>query len=138
MRGELFAMMGGDTRYTFIDLQDAVKAIVAAADRPDNIGERYLVGGERASTREYFGHMSEITGIPMPEKEISFAVVRPIAKTLTGLSRITRKRPLIPADVLRTLEAGSLLFDDQKARKELGITYRPLHDSLQEVVKSLQ
>jgi len=138
LHGELVAMVGGDITYTFIDLQDAVTAIVAAAVTAKNVGERYLVGGERASTWEYFGHLSAITGIPLPKQEVPLAVARPIAKTLTGISRLTKKRPLLPADVLNTLEAGSLLFDDAKARRELGLRYRPLRKSLQDVVASMK
>jgi dihydroflavonol-4-reductase len=132
--GRIPALVGADKTFTYVHIRDAALAIVRAAEKPDSIGERYLVGGERVTTREYFGIISDLTGVPLPKINIPESVVLPVAKLLTAISRYTGSRPLVPEDVIRTSAAGSLLFDGRKAERDLGIRYTPLREALAEAV----
>ena len=119
-------------------LGDAVEAIAQAVMREESIGERYLVGAERATTREYFNLIGDLAGVSMPDLNIPESILKPIASLMELASRVTGVRPMLPIDVLKTTSAGSLLFDGSKAQKELGINYTTLSTALAESVEEIQ
>jgi len=132
--GRIPVLVGADATFTYVHVRDAALAIVRAAENSGSVGQRYLVGGERATTREYFGIISDLTGVPLPRLNIPESVILPVSRILTALSRWTGQRPVVPEDLLRTSAAGSLLFDGRKAQRELGIRYTPLRTALAEAV----
>jgi dihydroflavonol-4-reductase len=135
--GRIPVLVGANTTFTYVHIRDAALAIVRAAENSKSVGERYLIGGERATTREYFQIISDLTGVPLPRFNIPESVLLPFAELLTAVSRLTGQRPLVPADIIRTSAAGSLLFDGSKAERELGIRYTPLRTALAEAVAEL-
>ena len=128
-------LIGADTTYTYVHVADAAEAIVRALFSPISIGRRYLIGTERASTRQYFELIGDLADVPVPKLNLPEASVMPIAHVLEWISRWTGKRPAIPLDILRTTAAGSLVFDGSRARDELGMTYKPLREALGEAVR---
>lgn len=136
--GRIPVLVGADTTFTYVHVRDAALAIVRAAEKPESVGERYLVGRERATTREYFQIISDLTGVPVPKVNLPESVVFPLARLLTAVSRWTGQRPPVPEDLIRTSAAGSLLFDGRKAERELGIRYTPLRTALAEAVAEIQ
>jgi dihydroflavonol-4-reductase len=131
-------LIGADTTYTYLYVKDAAEAIVQAFMKEDSVGERYLIGGERATTREYFKKIGTIAGVPTPDRNIDEKYLFPIAKSMEFYSRFSNKRPLLPLDVLKTTAAGSLIFDGSKAEKELGLVYTPLDTALTDAVNELK
>jgi dihydroflavonol-4-reductase len=65
--GGVPVMIRSPNRFTYVDIGDAATAIVGAAQKDGNIGEKYLVGGERYTTEEYFRIISRAGGVPMPK-----------------------------------------------------------------------
>ena len=106
-------------------------------EKEDVAGKRYLIGKERLTTREYFQIISDIAGVPMPKRTIGRLQTFFLARVLTALSFFTGRRPLMPIDLMRTVYRGSLLFDDARAERELGITYTPIRSALEERVDEL-
>jgi hypothetical protein len=106
--------------------------------RTSNAGQRYLIGTERATTREYFNLIGELSGVAAPSLNIPEALLLPMARSMEWLSRRTGVRPLLPLDVLKTTAAGSLLFDGSRAVTELGMTYRSLEYALAEAIAEIQ
>ena len=138
VEGNMPALVGADTTYTYLYLGDAVEAIAQAVMRKETIGERYLVGAERATTREYFNLIGDLAGVSMPDLNIPESILKPIASVMELASRVTGVRPMLPLDVLKTTSAGSLLFDGSKAQKALKINYTPLSTALAESVEEIQ
>jgi len=136
--GRIPALVGADTTFIYVHVRDAALAIVRAAENPNSVGQRYLVGGERATTREYFRIISDLTGVPLPRFEVPDAVILPLSRLLTAIARWTGRRPPVPEDIIRTTLAGSLLFDGSKAERELGIRYTPLRTALAEAVAEIR
>lgn len=128
-------LIGADTTYTYVHVTDAAEAIVRALLSPVSVGRRYLIGTERASTREYFELIGDLANVPVPKLNLPEASVMPIARLLERISRWTGKRPPIPVDILKTTAAGSLVFDGSRARDELGMRYKPLREALGEAVE---
>ncbi|MFO0927460.1 MAG: hypothetical protein U0736_10535 [Gemmataceae bacterium] len=102
-----------------------------AVGRP---GARYLLGHENLSIREVFARLAALTGLPPPRWRVPYPVAliaacvseiaadvwthRPPAATLTGVL-LTRRR---------------MHFDASASLAELGLTPRPVAESLADAV----
>lgn len=136
--GKMPALVGADTTYTYVYLQDAVEAIAQALLRKETVGERYLIGAERATTREYFNIIGKLADVPIPSINISESVLKPISMMMEWSARITGVRPMLPLDVLKTTAAGSLLFDGSKAVRAFGLEYTSLEYALDESIRDIR
>lgn len=138
VKGHLPALVGADTVYTFVYRYDAAKAIVSALMKPKTIGKRYLIGKERMSTRDYFKLIADIAGVKAPSINIPERSLLPVANGMERVSKLTGRRPLIPADVLKTTIAGSLLFSSERSERELGVEYTSLEHALREAIEEIR
>lgn len=136
--GKMPALVGADTTYTYVYILDAVEAIAQALLRKETVGERYLIGTERATTREYFNIIGKLADVPVPSLNISEALLKPFSVMMEFSARFTGIRPMLPMDVLKTTAAGSLLFDGSKAVRTLGLEYTSLEYALDESIRGLR
>ena len=136
--GKMPALVGADTTYTYVYLLDAVEAIAQALLLKETVGERYLIGTERATTREYFNIIGKLADVRVPSMNISESVLKPISSMMEWSARITGIRPMLPLDVLKTTAAGSLLFDGSKAVRALGLKYTSLEYALDESIRDIR
>jgi nucleoside-diphosphate-sugar epimerase len=132
------ALVGADTTYTYVHVRDAAEAIVRALLSEKSIGRRYLIGTERASTREYFEIIGELADVPVPRRNLPEGVLMPIARVLERVSAWTGRRTPLPVDILKTTAAGSLVFDGSRAKDELGMSYISLREALREAVEEIE
>ncbi len=138
VEGRLPALVGADTTYTYVYVRDAADAIARALLKKDSVGQRYLIGNQRATTRDYFNTIGKLAGVPMPSRNIPEKWLMPVARGLEVIARRTGKRPVLPGDVLKTTAAGSLLFDASRSVDELGMSYTPLETALAESVSEIR
>lgn len=127
-------MLNSDHRFTYVYNKDAAEAIVKAAEKENNIGEKYLIGNQRLTTREYFESISNISGIPVPKKFIGKKITLFLAYINSTASKISKNPPLLPLDLMRTQFRSSLLFDATKSEKELDMKYTPIEVALEEEI----
>ena len=138
VEGKLPALVGANTTYTYVYVRDAAEAIVRALLHENSIGRKYLIGNQRATTREYFKMIGRIADVRIPDRNIPEAWLFPIAKGMETLSRLTKRRPVLPLDVLKTTAAGSLLFDASRSVDELKMTYTSLETALTEAIEDIR
>ena len=138
VEGKLPALVGADTTYTYVYVRDAADAIVRALVKKDSVGRKYLVGNQRATTRDYFNIIGRLSGVEIPDRNIPEKWLFPVAKGMELVSRRTGRRPVLPLDVLKTTAAGSLLFDASRSVDELGMTYTSLETALAESVEEIR
>ncbi|WP_279246915.1 NAD-dependent epimerase/dehydratase family protein [Candidatus Litorirhabdus singularis] len=138
VEGKLPALVGADTTYTYVYVRDAADAIFKALVKRNSVGQSYLIGNQRATTREYFTLIGQLAGVAVPKRNIPEAWLLPVARGMEWLARTTGKRPVLPIDVLKTTMAGSLLFDASRSIEALGMQYTPLQTALAEAVEELQ
>jgi dihydroflavonol-4-reductase len=126
-----------DTDLTWVHVQDVAEAIVRALEKEGNIGERYLVGGEHLSFREFNQMVSDISGVPLPRFRLPDSVVTLNAALLTALADLIKKPPMLgmSRDQVRTMREG-FVFDGSKAERELGFTYTPVRTALEGAIAS--
>lgn len=124
-----------DSIISWVHVRDCAEAIVAALEKEGNVGERYLVVGERMTNRAFNKLVSEISGIPVPRMSMPDPLVMPNALLLTGLAHITKKSPKwgMATDQMRTLREG-IDADGSKAEREMGISYTPIRTALAEAI----
>jgi dihydroflavonol-4-reductase len=132
------ALVGSDTTYTYVYRHDAAEAIVRALLSSRSIGQSYLIGDQRATTREYFRMIGDLAAVPIPDINIPESWLMPAAKVMEWVSRRTGQRPVIPLDVIKTTAAGSLLFDAGRSKRELDMHYTSLRTALAESVAEIK
>ena len=96
-------------------------------EKPDNIGERYLVGNSTMSHRELDKMIGAISGASPPKMSLPGSVVKVNAIFTTWLSDAL-KEPPIPGMCKDSIGEIShdTCFDGGKTERELGITYTPI------------
>ncbi len=93
-------------------------------------GERYLLGGENLTVREVFTQIAAAAGRRAPRIGIPWTAAHVGAQLLDGTLRpVSREARMLVPDEVR---AGRLphLFDDDKARSQLGYRSRPAAEAL--------
>jgi dihydroflavonol-4-reductase len=123
-----FGTFGGGL--AVVDVRDLVETILAAALKGRR-GEAYLSIGANASYKKVLEIMAKNAG-----KAFVPFVVPPFALIAAGwvaelFSRLTRKRPLITVAYGR-LSGWVAFYSSEKSRRELGVTYRPLEETIKD------
>jgi dihydroflavonol-4-reductase len=126
-----------DAVMTFVHVKDVAEVIVRAAERKDNIGEKYLVGNYRMSFGEINEMVSEISGVSLPKLRLANPLVMMNAVLLTGLANLIKKPPPwgMSTDQMRVMREG-FSVDGSKVEKELCIDYTPIRIAIEEAIAS--
>ncbi len=124
--------------FTFVHVRDVAEIIVRAAEKEDNIGEKYLAGNHRMTWGEANEMISEISGVALPKLSLPGPLTMFNAALLTLIANIIKKPPLwgMATAQMRVMRAD-LQFDGSKVERELGITYTPIRVALEEAIESL-
>ena len=138
VRRRLPATVFPQTVMTFVHVRDVAEAIVRAAEKIGNAGQKYLVGGHRAAMHQINRMVHEISGVPSPRMRMPDALATVSAVLMTGIARLTRKSPPwgMSIDQINTMAAG-FAFDGGKAERELAISYTPIRQAIEEAVASI-
>ena len=123
--------------FPFVYVGDVAKAIVRAAERPDNLGAKYFVVGENLTFGQINRMIAEISKVPSPVMRLPGPLVVAVAAFLTLVADITKKPPPwgLSADQVATMRKGTS-FSGGKAERELGISYTPIRQAIEEAVAS--
>ncbi|MHB8434281.1 MAG: hopanoid-associated sugar epimerase [Acidimicrobiales bacterium] len=118
-----------DTALNVVDVDDVAEGHLLAAERGAQ-GRSYVLGGENLSYREILKLLSEITGLPCPSLRVppqAALVAAHLSEFLEG--RIARRPPSVPLEGVR-MATTKMLYDDSRARAELGYSSRPARVAL--------
>lgn len=126
-----------DTVLTFVHVRDVAEAIVRAAEKPDSVGQKYIIANQQLPWGELAAMAANISGAKLPRLTLPGPLALITGAMLTLVADISRKPPLwgLSLDVARTLTL-SLKADGSKAQRELGITYTPIQQAVEEAVAS--
>lgn len=139
MRRRLPATVFNDAVLTFVHVKDVVEVLVRAAEKENNIGEKYLIGKHQMSFREINQTVSEISGVPLPRLHLPDSLTMANAALLTGLANLLKKTPLwgMSTGQMKVMREG-FRVDGSKAERKLGISYTPIRVALEEAIASYQ
>jgi dihydroflavonol-4-reductase len=112
-----------------VAVEDVAAGHVLAFER-GLAGERYLLGGEDMSIREIFAVVARAAGREAPRVGVPWPAVYAGARLADAALRPVGREPRML--LLDEVRAGRLphLFDDSKARSQLGYSSRPAVDAL--------
>ena len=128
-----------ETILTWVHVRDVAETIIRAAEKDNNIGQKYLVGKYQLSLRDFNKLVSEISGVPLPKFRLPNFLVVLNSILLTWLSAITKKPPMLglSRDQIRVMKKG-FCVDGSKVERELGIEYTTIRTALEEAIASYQ
>jgi nucleoside-diphosphate-sugar epimerase len=139
VRGRMPARVLEGAALTWVHVADVAEAIVRAVEKPGIEGEGYLIGREQLSFGQFNALVRELSGVSLPWLKLPDAAVMPLARLLTGLSRLTGRPPLwgLAADQVRTVQRG-FCADGTKAERDLGLVYTPVREAIAEAIAELK
>lgn len=122
--------------FAFVDARDVALTLVLAADKGRR-GERYLAAGRHVSMRDLMHCYAEVTGIPAPKRAIPVALLWFIAGFQEFSARLTGKAALMSLATVRLMlrEAERTRFDHSKSEHDLGVSFRPIRDTIADEVE---
>ena len=119
--------------YVYID--DVVNGHILAALHGKN-GERYILGGENLSFRDFFDKIGEVSGRKRKLFSISFNTIGFFLKPAMLFSKLTGTAPVITQDWIDKYRNDAILSSD-KAITELGYSITPFKEGISETIKWL-
>jgi dihydroflavonol-4-reductase len=126
-----------DVIFPWVHVRDVAEVIVRAAEKENNVGEKYLVAKHNLTFGQINQMIHEISGVALPRLQLPDALAMANAMLLTWLAGITKKPPMwgMAVDQIRTMKEGAEV-DGSKVERELGVTYTPIRTALEEAIAS--
>jgi dihydroflavonol-4-reductase len=120
-----------DTVLNVVHVDDLAAGHVTALTRGRR-GRSYILGGENMPMRAILQTLAEYSGLPMPRLRVppALALTAGAASTLIQ-GRLLRREPRVPLEAAR-MSATRMVFDDRRARDEIGYTSRPAREAIRE------
>lgn len=115
-----------------VDARDVAAAMIAAAER-GRAGERYIVGGRYATLAEVLAGLERASGVRGPRLRLPHGLALAFAAVSELIARLTGGPLLISREAVRTMHA-KLRMTSARAERELGVSFRPLDETLRDVV----
>lgn len=134
----IWRIMPGNGKSTgnYVYIDDVTEGHILAALHGKN-GERYILGGENLSFRDFFDKVGEAAGKKRKLFRISFSTARLFLKTAEIISSLSGKAPVITRDWINKYQNDALL-SSEKAINELGYKMTPFIDGVRETIKWLK
>ena len=122
-----------DSGLNVVDVRDAAEGHCLAAEK-GTIGDRYIIGGENISLKEFLGLLGELSGVPSPKIKVPYALtlIGGVMGEITG--RLTNKEPLACLASVRMGKYPHYVTSD-KAKRELGYSPGPIREALKEEIE---
>jgi len=111
-----------DTGLNIVHVDDVAAGHLLAFHR-GRAGERYILGGEDMTLREILIEIAGIVGRKPPTIRLPTGVVLPIAYVAEAVARLTGRPGRITVEGVR-MSRKRMFFSSDKARRELGYTWR--------------
>ncbi|CAN5719481.1 NAD-dependent epimerase/dehydratase family protein [soil metagenome] len=134
-QGRLPAVM--DCTLNLIDVRDVAEGLFRAFER-GTPGRRYLLGGENLTLLTLLGHLSKLTGVPVPRRKVPYG----LALTAAYLSefwadQLSGQAPQATVTGVR-LTRRTMHFDASRSLQELDLRPRSVLQSLQDAIAWLE
>jgi len=119
-----------------VDVLDVVDGLLRAMEI-GRTGERYILAGDNLSWQEIIETMASALGVRPPKRKLRPEFVMPMAVLFELSGRLFRKRPIVTRETVR-LSARTSCYNNEKAVRDLGCTFRPFLDTASRIAVSLE
>ncbi|MEG2119640.1 MAG: NAD-dependent epimerase/dehydratase family protein, partial [Pseudoflavonifractor sp.] len=126
--GRLHTLVVGG--YDLIDVRDVAAACIAAADKGAT-GESYILSARHYDWREVAGILERNDPEVKVRHFLSPTALQPLAPFLELHAKVRKTQPLFTGYSLYCMRSNDN-FSSAKARRDLGLTTRPIEDTLRE------
>jgi len=126
----------GQPQTSVCDVDDLVRALILAVERPEARGQTYLVtDGKDYAWRDITLALAKELGVGKIRLKVPYGFQYGLAWLAEGISRLGNKPPLLSREMLRSGHRCEWLYDGGKIRRELGFSPRfTLQDSVRRAV----
>ncbi len=132
LNGRMFGYV--DTGLNIVDVEDVAAGHLLAAER-GRVGERYILGGENLSLKQFLDLLSEVSGRPPVRLRIPHWVALAWAWVDVALARLNPGRTPTATPEKVHLSRRCEYFDPGKAVRELGLPQTPVREALRKAVE---
>lgn len=115
-----------------VDARDVAHSMINATERGRS-GERYIVSNRPATIEELMSMLAAASGVAGPRTRNSYRMAVLAAYASEALARMRGTDTLMTVEGIRTLQDRATL-SSAKAVRELGTTFRPLEETVRDVV----
>lgn len=124
---------------SFVDARDVALAMISAASAGRR-GEHYLAAGRCMTLGELFQVLEAESGVKAPTRPLPLPLMYAVAAVQEVVARTTGKPALLSWAAVKSLEreAGRTRFDHSKSERELGLTFRPVADTVRDTIDWLR
>ena len=117
-----------------IDVDDCAEGHLLAEEK-GRIGERYILGNDNVSMKEFFDIVAKVAGISAPKVPMPSALAAGVALGMElWADHVSHKEPPATYRSMRYTQR-SAFFSNAKARRELGLRTRPLEETVRRAVE---
>lgn len=116
----------------FLDVRDAGESLVLGMEK-GRIGERYYISGHNITYGEFFERLAKISGVKPPK----LTLPKPILKAACVIGEALTDGQVLNRSFYMAM-ARYYWYDNSKAEKELGWSFRPLEETLKDSVAWLK
>jgi nucleoside-diphosphate-sugar epimerase len=128
VRGRLWMVPGKETTFSYAYVDDIAEGHILAAEK-GRPGESYLIAGTPIPADQFTRMWARVTGRRAPQVMLPSALVRIWWPLVDLVERVIRLPQMYSAEAFRA--AGSTwIVSSEKARRELGYTFRPVEEGL--------
>ncbi|MFN7974114.1 MAG: NAD-dependent epimerase/dehydratase family protein [Acidobacteriota bacterium] len=136
-RGKVPGILGGGTsRWSYAFVDDVVAGIAAAVER-GKPGERYLLGGDNRTGKEFFDVLADALGKPRLKRSIPYGLAKMMGAAEVVLAELFGRNPSLTPAAIEIFKHDWAL-DSSKAKAELGYRVTPLEEGLGRTVAWLR
>ncbi|HYK64815.1 MAG TPA: hopanoid-associated sugar epimerase [Patescibacteria group bacterium] len=123
-----------DTGLNIVDVGDVARGHLLAAER-GRIGEKYILGGENLTLKEFLERLARLSGLAAPKVRIPYAVALGFALGAEAVARtVTRRAPRASLTEVR-MARKRMFFDSSKARTEFGYSPGPIDSAISSAIE---
>ena len=118
-----------DTVLNVVDVDDVAEGHLLAAEKGRS-GRSYILGGENLTFHEMLEALSDHTGLKAPKRQAPAWTTLAAARASDFVeSKLLHREPHVPLEGAR-MATSPMIFDDSRARQELGYTSKPAYGAL--------
>jgi dihydroflavonol-4-reductase len=132
MKGNVPVILPG--QMVFADARDVAQGMVRAVSVGKS-GERFLLAGHPYKVEALIRLGAEIADQPAPGIKLAPWAALTMATLAEATSRLTGKPPMLMRTTVNTLLNARTNASSAKAERELGVTFRPIADSIWDAIE---
>ena len=122
-----------DGRFDFVDVRDVAEGIFLAWQNGQK-GEGYILSGEQCSIKELIETIGQLSGHHLKALNIPVFLVKVCASVMPVYYTLAQKTPIITKETVDVMISG-VSISNEKAKRELGFSPRPLEQTIRDTVK---